>query len=118
MSEPADLAPNDRRLFHIATPEDAATLAADDVLHPPSLASEGFVHLSTARQVVGSTERHFPPEADLVLLELDPDRLADEVRWAEVYPGEHFPHLHGPLRQDAVRTVHPWSEADRRAWRF
>lgn len=86
------------------------------MLRPPSLESEGFVHLSTARQVLGSTERHYAGDADLVLIEIDPDGLVDEVRWPEVYPGEHFPHLHGPLRHESVVAIHPWSAADRGAW--
>ena len=108
--------PDDRRLFHIAAPGDVDALAQAGELHPPSLASEGFVHLSTARQVVGTTERHFDVDAELVLIELDPDRLVSEVRWPEVYPGERFPHLHGPLPQEAVVAVHPWSKADRDDW--
>ncbi|MEM7338302.1 MAG: DUF952 domain-containing protein [Actinomycetota bacterium] len=107
--------PSSARLFHIASPEVAERLEANGVVEPPSLASEGFVHLSTVAQVVVSTERHFAVDAELCLVELDPERL-DDVRWPEVYPDEHFPHLHGPLRWADVIAVLPWGPDDRAAW--
>ena len=103
-------------LFHITSPQAAEDLVAAGVLEPPSLAAEGFVHCSTADQVVGSTARHFPPGEVLVLLELDQGQLTSEVRWPEVYPGQRFPHLHGPLPADAVVAVHPWGPEDRQRW--
>ncbi|MEM8926128.1 MAG: DUF952 domain-containing protein [Actinomycetota bacterium] len=108
--------PLDRRLFHIASAAEADELQQMGERRPPSLDGEGFVHLSTAAQVVGSTERHFPAGAELVLVELDPELLVDDVRWPEVYPGQRFPHLHGPLTADAVVAVHPWGPDDRRRW--
>ena len=90
------------RLFHITSQAEADELVASGVLEPPSLASEGFIHCSTAEQVVESTARHFPPGARLVLVELDQRRLESDVRWTEVYPGRWFPHVHGPLTAGAV----------------
>lgn len=105
-------------MFHIATPADADRLMAEGVLEPPSLAAEGFVHCSTEAQVVATTDRWFAPDAELVLLKLDPERLGGaELRWPEVYPGQRFPHVHGPLRADAVVARLPWGPADREAWR-
>lgn len=108
--------PPDRRIFHIATPADADRLAAEGTLSPPSLATEGFVHCSTGAQVLATTERWFAPDAELVLLELDPGRLESPMAWPEVYPGQHFPHLHGPLTAASVRARHPWGPADRLRW--
>ena len=104
------------RIFHITTAADADRLMAEGQLAPPSLAAEGFVHCSTDAQVVATTERWFLPGAELVLLELDPDRLGAELRWPEVYPGQRFPHVHGPLRAEAVVARVPWGPADRAAW--
>ncbi len=105
-------------IYHITTPADADRLMAEGVLEPPSLAAEGFVHCSTDEQVVATTDRWFAPDAQLVLLELDPGRLGSaELRWPEVYPGQRFPHVHGPLRAEAVVTRLPWGPGDRDAWR-
>ncbi len=107
----------DRRLFHIATPTDVATLRATGELIPRSLTDKGFVHCSTSDQLVATTGRWFDADADaeLMLVELDPERLDADVRWPEVYPGQRFPHVHGPIAADAVVAVHPWGRAERAA---
>ena len=108
--------PADRRLFHITNRADADRLIERGELSPPSLESEGFVHCSTAAQVIASTARHFEPGADLVLVELDPELVEADVKWPEVYPGERFPHLQGPLQVESVVAVHPWGPTDRVRW--
>ncbi len=105
-------------IYHITTAADADRLLAEGVLEPPSLAAEGFVHCSTDEQVVATTERWFAPDAELVLLELDPGQLGDaELRWPEVYPGQRYPHVHGPLRAEAVVARLSWGPDDRDVWR-
>lgn len=106
----------DRRIFHITDPVAAQALLDGGRSRPPSLDAEGFVHCSTASQVVATTERWMAGVDDLVLVELDVERLEADLRWPEVYPGQRFPHLHGELRADAVVAVHPWRPADRQAW--
>jgi uncharacterized protein (DUF952 family) len=94
-------------LFHITTRAawDAATVAG--VYVAPSLAREGFIHLSTEAQVPGTLRRFFAGQTGLVLLVIAPDRLAalgTEVRF-EAADGDAFPHLYGPLALDAVVEV-------------
>lgn len=108
--------PVDRRIFHITDPGAAQRLLADGVLEPPSLDAEGFVHCSSATEVVATTERYYADVDDLVLVELDVGALDAEIRWPEVYPGRRFPHVHGPLTADAVVAVHPWGPGDRAVW--
>ncbi|MEM8903913.1 MAG: DUF952 domain-containing protein [Actinomycetota bacterium] len=104
------------RIFHITSPDEAARLLETGRLEPPSLATEGFAHCSTAEQVVATTQRWMADVDDLVLVELDVERLDADVRWPEVYPGQRFPHVHGPLTAEAVVAVHTWRPADREAW--
>lgn len=106
----------DRRVFHITSPADARHLVDHGTLEPPSLATEGFVHCSTAAEVVATTQRYYAEVDDLVLVELDLELMDADVSWPEVYPGRRFPHVHGPLTGDAVLAVHPWRPADRVAW--
>lgn len=70
--------------------------------------TEGFIHCSTAAQLVTTGRRHFAGQSDLVVLEIDPDRLRWELRWEES-GGEPFPHLYGPLSLDAVIAVQTFS---------
>lgn len=106
----------DATFFHITTALDAERLERDGQLEPPSLATEGFVHCSTGSEVVATTERYYPADAELVLLELDGARIEAEVRWPEVYPGRRFPHVHAPLAAEWVVSVLPWGPSDRAQW--
>lgn len=63
---------------------------------------DGFVHLSSADQVVETARRHFAGVTGLTLLTVDPDRLGDALRWEPSRGGQLFPHLYGPLPVAAV----------------
>jgi uncharacterized protein (DUF952 family) len=93
------------KLFHITTRAawDGARLAG--VYTPPSLESQGFIHLSVERQWPGVRERFYAGVIDLVLLVIDPERLSGEVRF-EAADGDTFPHLYASLNLDAVDAVH------------
>jgi uncharacterized protein (DUF952 family) len=77
----------------------------------PSLSSEGFIHCSTISQVVPVAEKYYNGQTGLVLLVIDPQRLAFALKWeppAEGAPppgvpeGDPFPHIYGPINLDAV----------------
>jgi uncharacterized protein (DUF952 family) len=96
------------RLFHITTPAEWATAQRAGTHAPPSLASEGFVHLSAGRQLVRTANKHFPGRSGLLVLELDPAAL--DVVWEDLGAGEPFPHVYGPLPASAViaaRSLEP-----------
>jgi uncharacterized protein (DUF952 family) len=73
----------------------------------PSLATEGFIHCSTAGQVVAVAERFYAGQHGLVLLILDSKRIRSEVRYepGADKPDELFPHVYGPINLDAVTRV-------------
>ena len=82
-------------------------------LHPASLGTEGFVHCSDPGTVALPASRVYPGRTDLVLLEIDPDRLDVVVRWEPGVRdglvetgGPWFPHVYGPVPEAAVRAVH------------
>ena len=62
---------------------------------------DGFIHFSDAGQVIGTARKYFAGQAGLVLLAVDPTRLAD-LRWERSRDDALFPHLYGPLELDAV----------------
>src|SRR5436190_16079633 len=92
------------RLYHLVDSAAWEAARAAGVYRPPSLAAEGFIHLSTADQWPRTRARFYAGVADLLLLEIDPQRLTAEVRY-ERADGEDFPHLFGPLALDAVVAV-------------
>ncbi|MDG2286474.1 MAG: DUF952 domain-containing protein [Alphaproteobacteria bacterium] len=64
--------------------------------------SDGFLHFSTASQVVESARKHRAGEHNLVLLEVDAQALGALLKWEPSRGGDLFPHLYGSLPTSAV----------------
>ena len=71
-----------------------------------SLASEGFIHLSTKEQVAAVLQRYYQGQNNLLLLHVDESKLTAELKydWAPSV-NEMFPHLFGRLNIDAVTEI-------------
>lgn len=69
--------------------------------------ADGYVHLSTASQLPGTLDRHFPDRTGLVVLAIDLAQLGAALRWEPSRGGQAFPHLYGPLPLSAVRGTAP-----------
>ena len=67
-----------------------------------TLDSEGFIHCSTLAQVLGSANRFFKSQTDLVILKIDVDRVTPEIRYEGADSNNLFPHIYGELNIDAV----------------
>jgi uncharacterized protein (DUF952 family) len=66
---------------------------------------DGYIHFSTAAQVRETARRHFAGMGDLLLVEVDANRLGDRLRFEVSRGGDLFPHLFAPLALDAVLRV-------------
>ena len=94
-------------IFHIATRADWAAAQAAGAYTADSLISEGFIHCSTAEQVIATANRIFRGRRDLVLLSVETSRVAAEIRYENLEGGtQQFPHIYGALSVDAVVAVH------------
>jgi uncharacterized protein (DUF952 family)/lysophospholipase L1-like esterase len=103
-------------LFHLVAPGD---WPATGWYAPPSLAAEGFVHLSFADQVAGSANRHYGDAAELAAVELDPAALPARIAVEDSYGGgTAFPHVYGPVPAGAAVAVHPLDRGPDGAWAF
>lgn len=63
---------------------------------------DGYVHFSTAAQAAETAAKHFAGDDDLVLLALDAETLAPDLRWEPSRGGQLFPHLYRELRLSDV----------------
>lgn len=97
-----------RIVFHMCRAEEWAASEADQ-LYPGSTQDreDGFIHFSTAEQVVTSAAKHRAGQDGLVLIAADAQALGPTLRWEPSRGGQLFPHLHGPLPWHAVLGVHP-----------
>jgi uncharacterized protein (DUF952 family)/ribosomal protein S18 acetylase RimI-like enzyme len=107
-----DRAVVEEMLLHLIGPAEWRRALSDGAVRPPSLASVGFVHLSTPDQVHLPAQALYPGRRDMVLLVVDPARLTDPVRFEAGMPTDpasmRFPHLYGPLPVSAVVAVVPY----------
>ena len=104
-------------IVHIARGREWEQAKRDGEYAPASLASEGFIHLSTSGQVHLPANALYARESGLVLLWVEPDRLNAELRYERPVPGasEAFPHLYGTLNVDAVvaeTPLEPWEPGE------
>ncbi len=98
-----------RSLVHLCTRGEWDAARAAGLRRTASLDADGFIHLSAPAQVHLPANRLFAEVGDVVLLWLNPERLASPVKWEPGVPTDPssmlFPHLYGPLPADAVVTV-------------
>lgn len=92
-------------IFHIARSE--AWANRDTVSYrPETFPVEGFVHCSTADQVVKVADIRFRGQKDLVLLCIDTGKVKAAIRYENLEGGlELFPHIYGEINTDAVVHV-------------
>lgn len=96
-----------RRIFHFITKPRFEDAIVDHEFKVPSLQSEGFIHCSLAEQVVRIANGILPGRDDMILLEIDDTKVIPEIVYENLEGGEQlFPHIYGPLNDDAIIAVH------------
>ncbi len=80
--------------------------------------ADGYIHMSTADQLVETARRHYAGQADLMLLTVDLGGLDDALVWEPSRGGALFPHLYAPLPVAAVTASRPFAVAEDGAMRF
>jgi uncharacterized protein (DUF952 family) len=67
--------------------------------------ADGFMHFSTAEQLVGTLTRYYADAQDLVLVAVDAAALGPALKFETSRDGALFPHLYGALPLTAVKWV-------------
>ena len=98
-------------IHHIATAADWAE--RQESYAPAGWREEGFIHCSTAEQLVRTANKHFPGRRDLMLLTIDTGQLTPLLVWEDTSgSGEDFPHIYGPIDVAAVTASVPFHAGD------
>jgi uncharacterized protein (DUF952 family) len=95
--------------YHIIDREEWEKARVAGSYRPESVEIEGFIHCSYSSQVLMPANFLFRGQSNLVLLEIDSDRVSAEIRHDPVETTrngqsaqEYYPHIYGPLNPDAV----------------
>ncbi|MBI5297532.1 MAG: DUF952 domain-containing protein [Chloroflexi bacterium] len=100
-------------IYHITSRAEWESARARGEYTAPSLTGEGFIHCSTAAQVVHVANAFYRGRTDLALLVLDETAARSEVRWeapagppaAGISTSDLFPHIYGPINLESVTNV-------------
>lgn len=69
--------------------------------------ADGYIHFSTAEQVVETAAKHFANETDLVLLACEAECFSRDLKWETSRGGALFPHLYRKLKLEDIRWHAP-----------
>ena len=93
-------------IFHIATRKAFKGKEQAASYRPELFALEGFIHCSTAEQIIKVANARFRGQTGLLLLCLDADRVKAEIRYENLEGGQElFPHIYGEINTEAVVQV-------------
>jgi uncharacterized protein (DUF952 family) len=73
-----------------------------DTAGAPVDLADGYIHFSTAAQVMETAAKHFATESDLVLVACDSDAFGPNLKWEPSRGGALFPHLYRRLHLSDV----------------
>ena len=90
-------------IYHVTSVQAWEAAVKAGYYEAASLATEGFIHLSTKEQVAGVLDRYYKEQQGLLLLQVDESKITAPLKY-ELAPSvnEAFPHIYGRLNLDAV----------------
>jgi uncharacterized protein (DUF952 family) len=96
-------------IFHIATGRDWERATSSRTYTTESMHRQGVIGCFSPAQHAAAANQLFAGRTDLVLLLIDTDRLAPEVRFegADAH-GQPVPRVYGPVNLDAVFEATPY----------
>ena len=93
-------------IFHIAPKEKWKHSILRSHYTVESLHSEGFIHCSTAEQLVDTANKHFRGQSNLLLLKIDTTAIDSVIAYeANTEDGEAYPHIFCPITHNAIKEV-------------
>ena len=106
-------------IYHITQHEAWNQAKSTGEYRGDTLETDGFIHCSTARQVVAVANSYYSGQHGLALLCIDAQKLRAELRYEApagptIEDENLFPHIYGPLNVDAViavRDLEPGSDS-------
>ena len=92
-------------VYHITTPEHFAAFADKNYYESAFLASEGFIHCSTLKQLKDTADRYYHNINEITILHIDEQKLNSDLKYEKAKTGEDFPHIYGAINKQAITEV-------------
>lgn len=87
----------------VHTPDWQAARAAGAYEGSAKDKADGFLHFSTADQLLGTLMKWYADAHDLLLVAVEADALGAALKWEPSRDGALFPHLYAPLSMTDVQ---------------
>jgi len=93
-------------LYHITDQTQWDKYQSETFYLPAAFLSDGFIHCSSAEQVLVMAKKYYADTPQLLLLKIDGELLNSEIRFENLEGGvEKFPHIYGHLEKQALLGV-------------
>jgi uncharacterized protein (DUF952 family) len=104
-------------IYHIVPAAEFRAQIEGAAYRPVNLADDGFVHCALTASVLSVANDYYSGlSGPLLLLEIDPERLASETRYespaliagagaSHLASTSEFPHVYGPIETEAITRV-------------
>lgn len=92
-------------IFKILTAAQFARVEAGGPMEAPVDVADGFVHLSTSRQLAETLAKYFRGQPGLVLVGVTCESVAADLRWERSRGGDFFPHVYGRLGREQIARI-------------
>lgn len=93
------------KIYHIVLPEVWEDFKDKNSYKAESLETEGFIHCSFAEQLEGVLERYYKGVENVLILEIETDKLTSKLVNEPSTNGEIYPHIYGEINKDAIVEV-------------
>ncbi len=92
-------------IYHIVLPETWEIFKDKDMYEAESLSTEGFIHCSFANQLEQVLKRYYSGVDEVVILEIESEKLPSKLVNEPSTNDEIYPHIYGKINRDAVNRV-------------
>lgn len=92
-------------IYHITTRSAWAMAQLQGEYCHPSLQAEGFIHCARQDQTIGVANALFRSREDIIVLEINPEKLKVNVRDDCTASGEVYPHIYGAINTAAIENL-------------
>jgi|SRR5688500_610062 uncharacterized protein (DUF952 family) len=92
-------------IYHVTTEKEWDLYRDKDHYAPLAYEKEGFIHSCHLPQLKGVLDRYFAGRTDLLLLLIDEQKLACQVKYEPGTGNELFPHLYGRINKEAISKL-------------
>ena len=92
-------------IYHIVLPAVWDKFEGKEFYEAESLHTEGFIHCSFTEQLDGVLERYYSGIGEVLVLEIDSEKLTSKLVNEPSTNDERYPHIYGAINQDAVSRI-------------